>query len=278
MATWFLGTKSTQAVKKRGATHADYIAGVGAFADKDEVAFCGDFNLPEWAEDGRDFFDQADAFERANGRSFRAIVVAIPNEAQDPVAWSKNYAREVAENHAHRLAVHLPTNNPHLHLMLSERGNRPDLPPARYFSRANPKAREMNGGDWLEKIKTLYEQHIRKIVPYFNRPTRPNFVKVGQAKGATTLAEQVKQEVARDANKRIQKLQDDLATINRMEQKMERREDTRKHSESLLDAIRPKPKTIQPAPPEIAQEPTEIKPAHTPDVPQKPRRGRKSGL
>jgi len=55
MATWYLQTRNQRASAGRGKAHAMYVAGNGLYADKDEVIFVKDYNLPPWAKDGADF-------------------------------------------------------------------------------------------------------------------------------------------------------------------------------------------------------------------------------
>ncbi len=60
MATFYLRTRTGLACKKAGGRHALYIAGKDRYADKKEVVFVEDKNLPLWAKNADDFFSQAD--------------------------------------------------------------------------------------------------------------------------------------------------------------------------------------------------------------------------
>lgn len=111
----------------RGASHAEYIGGVGKHAERDDVVAMVDKNIPTWAKDGVAFFDAADKLERANGRAYTEIEAAIPRGAADPVAYAKEYAEQLlGKDHPYRLAVHDKEaadggRNIHMHLMFSDR-------------------------------------------------------------------------------------------------------------------------------------------------------------
>jgi hypothetical protein len=175
MATFYLRTRTSRASAARGASHADYIAGNDRYAHKDEVIAVIDYNLPSWAKDARHFFEVADTKERLNGRSYRSVIFAIPNEAEDKVQWAQHYAEELIGNrHAYRLAIHDKPNNPHAHLMFSERGTPNELKRSlnqdeqkNYFSQQNPKDRNISQRGWLTKAKELYLRHIRRICPTY---------------------------------------------------------------------------------------------------------------
>lgn len=173
MATFYLRTRTSRASAARGAAHASYIAGKDSYAHKDEVIAVIDGNLPTWAKDARHFFEVADSKERLNGRSYRTIIFAIPNEAPDKVIWARQMTKTLIGNrHAYRLAVHDKQNNPHAHLMFTERGRfdaqslKPDDDEQKmFFSQQNPKDREISKRGWLAKAKELYLKHIRRLCP-----------------------------------------------------------------------------------------------------------------
>ena len=175
MATFYLRTRTSRASAARGASHADYIAGNDRYAHKDEVIAVIDCNLPSWAKDARHFFEVADSKERLNGRSYRSVIFAIPNEATDMVRWAQDYAEGLLGNrHAYRLAIHDKPNNPHAHLMFSERGAPAALKRSlnqdeqkNYFSQQNPKDRDISKRGWLTKAKELYLRHIRRVCPTY---------------------------------------------------------------------------------------------------------------
>jgi hypothetical protein len=174
MATFYLSTRNGLARKNAGCTHSAYIAGEGRYADKAEVKIVIDKNLPHWATDGHDFFQKADLNERANGRSYRSLIFAIPNEATDKTQWTEDLAYKfLGDRHAYRMAIHDDGHNPHCHLMFTERGRKDDLSPDKYFGRGNPKDRAMNHASWLDKAKETYLAEIRTVAPSYT----PSFSK-----------------------------------------------------------------------------------------------------
>lgn len=179
MATFYLNTRNGLASKNAGRTHSAYIAGVGRYADKTEVKAVIDKNLPSWAIDGEDFFQKADANERANGRSYRSLIFAIPNEAQDKTKWAEDLTLNLlGDRHAYRLAIHDEGHNPHCHLMFTERGRKDDLEPEKYFGRSNPKDRSISQKAWLEKAKEMYLTQIKTVAPSY-KPAFSHEPKIG---------------------------------------------------------------------------------------------------
>lgn len=219
MATFYLRTRTGLACHGAGAKHAAYIAGEDKYADKDEVKFVIDKNLPKWATDGKDFFDKADQLERANGRSYRSLVIAIPRDAKNRVEWAQNYVDDLLKDkHAYRLAIHDDgKGNPHAHLMFCERGrnneNKIDDPKA-YFVRSNPKDSNIKKEQWLKDAKTLYLKHIHKVAPDYKPSLNKEEPKVGpDLKNASD-----KYKAAR--NERKEKVNDlrQLSSVDEMEQ------------------------------------------------------------
>lgn len=165
MATFHCHSSSGKSCKGAGARHCDYIQGDGEYADKKDVVYSEDGNLPAFAKTGKELFELADKCERSNGRSYRGLTIAIPKEASDPVVWSKQLVHSIVGDQAYSFAVHLKDRNPHLHLMLSERTNSRTLSPQKYFSRVNKKIRAYTEKSWLEKTKKTYLRHIRTVAP-----------------------------------------------------------------------------------------------------------------
>lgn len=183
MATFYLRTRTGLACKKAGRKHALYIAGKDRYSDKTEVQFVLDGNLPLWAKNADEFFVQADDNERANGRSYRSVVFAIPYEAVDKCLWAQEFTETLlGSKHAYRLAVHIPQNqhNPHAHLMFTERGQT-DMPAKTYFGRKNIKERAFSGSkskQWLAGAKSQYLALIRTICPTYT-PQNKEEQKIG---------------------------------------------------------------------------------------------------
>ena len=111
-------------------------------------------NLPHWARDAIHFFGAADYRERANGITYREVVIAL--ERKLPVAQQIELTREYIQlftegGKPYIAAIHVPMasdglSQPHLHLMFSER--LPDginREPDQYFRRFNPHDPELGG-------------------------------------------------------------------------------------------------------------------------------------
>ncbi len=191
MASAYLRTRTGLASKGAGKRHGKYISGLDKYSHKDEVKYVVDKHIPSFAKDAVDFFDKADKLERANGRSYRSMVFAIPREATDPLAWAQALTDAMLEDkHAYRLAIHLDkdNHNPHAHLMFSERGLTAGMEAKDFFTRANPKEKRISGTAgkrWLEDMKGIYVSHIQKLVPNYVRPNRKE-PKIGQAREIRT--------------------------------------------------------------------------------------------
>ena len=109
---------------------SEYIEREGRFEqDREELEHRESGNMPEWAEeDPRSYWEASDEYERANGRLYREVQFALPKEL------SRDERRELASGFAKRLtkgerlpytlAIHRGEGeNPHAHLMFSERVN-----------------------------------------------------------------------------------------------------------------------------------------------------------
>lgn len=185
MATNYLATRTGSAGQGAGGKHAAYISGLDRHADKTEVKAVIDKNIPaSVAKDGLEFFQKADELERANGRSYRSVIIAIPREADDKTAWAQTFADDLLKDkHAYRLAIHdKGDGNPHAHLMFSERGLTEGKTAKDFFSRKNPKPTYATSlkesADWLNNAKALYLTHVQKVAPDYV-PTPKGEPKIG---------------------------------------------------------------------------------------------------
>ena len=62
-----------------------YILREGAYGGRHDLVTSGSGNMPAWAStDPRRLFEAADLYERANGRLFVHVWVALPNELNAP--------------------------------------------------------------------------------------------------------------------------------------------------------------------------------------------------
>lgn len=167
----------SRAKGQSAAAKARYILRQGKFKkDKDEVLFSMSGNMPAWAAASPlKYWKAADDFERTNGVLFREMDLALPVELDLPqkIQLAKKIAAVAAEGQmAYTMGLHHGRgNNPHLHLMLSERindGHR--RTPEIWFKRAatSDKPPEAGGArkadiasrrrDWLAQIRARWAE------------------------------------------------------------------------------------------------------------------------
>ena len=134
----------------------DYISRIGKYgaACQDEVVHLESGSMPSFASsDARLYWAAADSHERSNGRLFRSLTAALPNslDAADRLDLARSFAAHVTGGELpYTLALHAGlskkagvADNPHLHLVFSERVNDGVARAAeQWFRRAAPK-----GGD-----------------------------------------------------------------------------------------------------------------------------------
>ena len=146
--------------------------------------------MPEWAEDDPGaYWEAADEHERANGRLYSEVQFALPKEFGE--AERRELAVEFAERVCsqerlpYTLAIHrggANRENPHAHLMFSERGHDGiERDAEQWFRRYNRKAPEKGGarksraakaGDWLEKTRKAWEQTANRALERAGRAER----------------------------------------------------------------------------------------------------------
>lgn len=139
---------------------ADYIQREGKYArDMDEVLHAESGHMPEFVERPADYWDAADLYERANGRLFKEVEFALPVELtlDQQKALASEFAQHLtgAERLPYTLAIHAGGGeNPHCHLMISERINDGiERPAAQWFKRYNGKTPEKGGAQKTEALK-----------------------------------------------------------------------------------------------------------------------------
>ncbi len=181
MAIYHL-TASTGSRKggQSGAAKSDYLKREGKYSrDRDEVEHSQSGHMPDWAERSRDYWDAADLYERANGRLFKEVEFALPVELDEA------QRRELVDDFAHHLtdqerlpytlAIHKGKGeNPHCHLMISERKNDGVQRPAdQWFKRYNAKQPERGGAQksdslkpraWLEQTREAWSDHANRAL------------------------------------------------------------------------------------------------------------------
>ena len=170
---------------------SDYIEREGRYEkDGEELEHKEHGNMPEWAEDdpGK-YWEAADEHERANGRLYSEVQFALPKELGE--ADRRELAGEFTERVCsgerlpYTLAIHrggANGENPHAHLMFSERGHDGiERDAEQWFKRHNAKAPEKGGarksraakaGDWLEKTRKAWEQTANRALERAGRAER----------------------------------------------------------------------------------------------------------
>ncbi|WP_273455033.1 Ti-type conjugative transfer relaxase TraA [Nevskia ramosa] len=153
MAIYHLSVKTGSPGK--GGPHAEYVLRQGEYADRQDFVASESGNMPAWAaHDPTVFWAAADAYERANGRTYTELEIALPRELtrDQQVALAREFTENtLGQRHAFTWAIHAPQASdqeaqPHLHLMFSERRvDGIERDPDEYFRRWNPKNPERGG-------------------------------------------------------------------------------------------------------------------------------------
>src|SRR5712691_5851642 len=159
MAIYHLAVKHASRRQGRSAlAHAHYIAREGPYA---QGRFAEQFvevehrNMPTWAQDTpQAFWAAADTHERANGRLYTELEMALPRELSRPdqEALARSFIdSQIGTEHPCSWALHVSRaldgeEQPHVHVMFSERRHDGiDRGPDLFFRRANPDAPALGG-------------------------------------------------------------------------------------------------------------------------------------
>lgn len=167
------------------AAKADYIEREGKYKEgAEEVAHTEHGYMPEFAAaDPRQYWEAADLYERANGRLYRQVEFALPVELElrEQIALAHDFAERLtaAGKWPYTLAIHKgeydhrgkktdTPRNPHVHLIISERGNDGiNRSPEQWFKRANKsqpekggaaKTKSMESREWLLATRELWAE------------------------------------------------------------------------------------------------------------------------
>jgi len=112
------------------AAHANYISREGQYQQRGGVELVESGNMPEFAQaDPHRFWVAADTHERANGRAYTEVQIALPRELNrsEREELARQATRELlGDRFAYTMAIHVPVardnlDQPHMHLMFSER-------------------------------------------------------------------------------------------------------------------------------------------------------------
>ena len=188
MAIFHLDVKTgTRGGGQSASAKFDYLGREGRYSkEAEELEYKESGNMPAWAEDdpGK-YWQAADEHERTNGRLFQQVEVALPVELDE--RQRRDLARSFAEKQTgperlpYTLAIHRgeaknpgDKNNPHAHLMISERGLDGHARSAEtWFKRANKrnperggalKSRELMNPDWIAQTRQVWEQEANRAL------------------------------------------------------------------------------------------------------------------
>lgn len=135
--------------------HTEYLAREGKHQRRGhELEKTWSGNMPEWAGSPKEFWEAADTYERANGRVYTEVVVALPREMskQGREKLVREFVeKEIGDRFTYTAAIHNPKaldggEQPHAHIMFSIRERDGiERTKEQYFKRANPKEPEKGG-------------------------------------------------------------------------------------------------------------------------------------
>ena len=178
-----------------GKAKADYINREGKYADKPDLEYKESGNMPEWAQsDPRTFWKASDKSERANGRVWTEIEIALPREITQAERKElvQGFIKDQLKGHPYSVAIHNPKaaidggEQPHAHISFSERkldGIRRDK--EQFFKRAAapyrdrktkemvtphpskggaPKSKEWNDRDKVLSVREAWEKHYNRSI------------------------------------------------------------------------------------------------------------------
>ena len=136
-------------------SHAEYLTREGKHehrAQELEKTWTG--NLPEWADSPKEFWNAADTYERANGRVYSEVVMALPRELSKEgreKLVNEFIEKEIGDRFTFTAAIHNPKaldggEQPHAHIMFSIREqDETKRSKEQFFKRANPQNPEKGG-------------------------------------------------------------------------------------------------------------------------------------
>jgi hypothetical protein len=155
-------------------THFDYISREGEYAEipnrKEDLVYATSGNMPQWADNPGDFWQEAENNRRANGRAYREFTLGLQEELslEENIQLVERLLAEtgIKDNHAYSYAIHdkiaaLDKNhrNIHCHLMFNERNIEKERPVSKdiYFKRfsldkeGNPVGGYKTNRNWISK-------------------------------------------------------------------------------------------------------------------------------
>ncbi len=159
------------------AAHSDYITRHGDYAKMGAAVYVESGNMPDFAKDSpQHFWEAADAQERANGRTYTELQIALPRELSEAqrIELARAATREfLGSRFAYTLALHNPEaadkiEQPHLHLMWSERAiddTTRVIPEERFFKRNGAKKdRKWNDQNLADELRGKWAEMMNRAL------------------------------------------------------------------------------------------------------------------
>ncbi|MGZ2749929.1 Ti-type conjugative transfer relaxase TraA [Burkholderia stagnalis] len=148
--------------------HYAYIAREGKFEERDDLMLSESGNMPAWAKaDASLFWDAADQYEGENRKTYVELEISLPRElsSEQQVELVREFTRNtLGDRHAYTWAIHRPAasdglEQPHFHLMFTERINDGIArDPQQFFKRYNRAHPEKGGA-----LKDAYFRHPKFV-------------------------------------------------------------------------------------------------------------------
>ncbi len=204
------GSRSTG---QSAAAKYDYISREGRYARarQDEVVHVESGSMPAFAaSDARLYWAAADSHERSNGRLFRSLTAALPNslDMAGQLALARRFAAHVtAGEMPYTLAVHAglskeagAPDNPHLHLVFSERVNDGvERGADAWFRRAAPAGRDPAQGGARKSERTKPREWLEETRQAWAAQMNQAFARAGVAERVTAESHAAQLARAREA-------------------------------------------------------------------------------
>ncbi len=184
MAIYHLSFKTAAKGKGRSAgAHARYIEREGKYALSrvaEELEYRTSGNMPEWATGNEiAFWDASDLNERANGRVYSELEIALPREfsKEQRQELVNDFIKSELKDQPYTVAIHNKRaldggEQPHAHIMFSERQlDGIERSSEQFFKRANGKNPEKGGTkknpDWnrrekIDEIRLSWEKTVNR--------------------------------------------------------------------------------------------------------------------
>jgi len=175
--------------------HTEYLTREGKHSHRaQELEKTWSGNLPEWANNPKHFWEAADTYERANGRVYSEVVVALPRELskEGREKLVRDFIeKEIGDRFTYTAAIHNPRaldggEQPHAHIMFSVRERDGiERTKEQYFKRANPQKPELGGAkksrewskdsrenDRVNEMRTSWEELTNRALQKEGREER----------------------------------------------------------------------------------------------------------